>query len=369
MKKILYVTTVSLTLNTFLIPHMNHLIRNGFIVEAASNIDVPFSKEFLDLDINHTKVNFSRNPINPINIKAYREIVKLQREKQFDIVNVHTPVAAFITRLALRNSKVKVVYTAHGFHFYKGAPIINWLLYYPLERLAARWTDVILTINKEDLERAKCFTLRNCGQVYLISGVGIEETKYYIENFHRNSYRENLNLKEEEFVILVLAELNKNKNHIQIIKAMYLLQKQYPKIKVLFAGRGPLEKKLRKIVEKLKLNNNINFIGFRNDIPQLLHSCDCIGLFSYREGLGKCLLEGMLLGKPLIATNTRGARELICHGDNGFLVELGDYRELSEYIEKIYKDESLKKHFKENSKSKITKYIMNNVLKEIINFY
>ncbi|MEG1254506.1 glycosyltransferase family 4 protein [Clostridium sp.] len=369
MKKILYVTTVSLTLNTFLIPHIKHLINHGFRVEIACNIDVPLSKEFQELGVVHTKISFSRNPLSPKNIKAYKEIQKLQEEKNFDIVHVHTPVAAFITRIALKNERIKMIYTAHGFHFYKGASLINWLIYYPLEKVAARLTDTLVTINEEDLEGAKKFKLRKNGQVYKMSGIGIKEENYEMINFNRDKYRRGLGLRKDDFAILVLAELNKNKNHIQIIKAMDELREEFPKIKVICAGSGSMEKELKDKVKDMKLEKNIKFIGFRKDINQLLYCSDCVGLFSKREGLPKCLLEGMITEKPIIVTNTRGPRELIESGKNGFLVEVGDYKDTARIIEEIYLNGVMREKFIKISKDKVSRYYIKNVLNEISNFY
>ena len=182
-------------------------------------------------------------------------------------------------------------------------------------------------------------------------------------------YIEELGLKNDDFVILMIAELNKNKNHVQLINAMTLLKYKYPKIKVLCAGNGPLKEELERKVKDLGLDKNIEFLGFRSDINKLLNISDCITLFSYREGLGKCLLEGMIAGKPLIATDTRGPRELIENNKNGYLVQIGDYKKTAEYIENIYLDKIKRFNFSKNSMSKINKYYLNNVLEEVAQYY
>lgn len=367
--KILYVTTVSLTLNTFLVPHIKFLVEQGYEVKIASNIDSELSKEFADMAVEHIKIDFSRSPVDFKNLNAFKQIKKLQEKEKFDIVHVHTPIASFITRLALKNQNIKIIYTAHGFHFYKGAPLINWILYYPLEKIAAKWTDILVTINNEDLQYAKKFKLRNCGHAQLMHGVGIDPNIYKISNFDRNEYKKELGLKEDDFVLLILAELNKNKNHIQIIKAMEILNKKYTNIKVLCAGNGPLENKLKLEVKKLCVEDSIKFIGFRSDIKELLYSCDCVGLFSKREGLGKCLLEGMLAGKSLIATDTRGPREVVENNKNGYLVEVGNYKKTAEYIENIYLDKSKRVNFSKYSLKKVDRYYLKNVLGEILQYY
>lgn len=365
MRKILYVTTVSSTINVFLIPHIKMLIDKGNKVDIACSIDQEVSKELLEYGVKLYIIDFSRNPLSSNNRKAYKQILALQKKEKYDVVNVHTPVASFVTRLALRNEKIRVIYTCHGFHFFKGAPLINWILYYPIEKIAARWTDTIITINKEDQERAKTFKLRDNGQVHMMHGVGINPEEYELDNFDRDSYREKLEIKKDDFVILMLAELNKNKNHIQLIKAIDLLKYKNPKIKVLCAGKGPLKEVLENKVNNMNLQKNIKFLGFRTDVKELLNSSDCITLLSRREGLGKCLLEGMIVGKPLIATYTRGPKELIENNKNGYLVDVGDYDKTAEYIENIYLDEIKRKNFSKNSLDKINQYYLENVLREV----
>lgn len=368
--KILYVTALVETINAFLVPHIEMLIEKGNVVECACNINTELDKRLIARNINIYNIKFSRNPLS-INYKeVINQLRELQEKNKYDIVHVHTPIAAFITRFALKEYNCKMIYTAHGFHFYEGAPITNWLLYYNLERIAARWTDVLVTINREDFERTKKFNLRNNGKVKFMHGVGIDISEVNILSDNEIvEYRKSLGLSKDDFVILILADINKNKNHIQIIKAMKILNKKYPNIKVICAGKGELLKNLEKIVKENMLCNNIKFIGFRKDVDELIQCSDCIGLFSIREGLGKCLLEGMSMNKPLIATDTRGPRELIDYDKNGYLVKLGDYEQTAYLIEKLYLNKDNLYKFGEYSKNKIEKYYLDNVLHEIEDFY
>ena len=356
MKKILYVTTIEITLNTFLISHILELRKKGYQVDCACNIQNPLDERLKQNGVRNYHINFSRNPLSISNLKAIKEIRELQNKNKYDIVHVHTPVASFVTRYALKNEKVKLVYTCHGFHFYKGAPILNWLLYYPLEKLSARWTDRIITINNEDFQRAKTFKLRNSGEVLLMHGVGINRKDYIVENFDRNTYRKKLGVENDDFMILILAEINKNKNHIQIIKALSLMD-DCSRIKVICAGKGPLKEDLENQVKKFGLEKNIKFIGFRNDVKELLNSCDCVGLFSKREGLGKCLLEGLILKKKILATKTRGSLTLL-NGRDECLCEIGDYIDTKNKLEFLQK---VKIEFKEEYKP----YLLSEVLKNI----
>ena len=366
MRKILYVTTVSSTINAFLVPHIKHLINQGYKVDIATNITDDIDEDLKNLEVEVFKVDFQRTPISIKNSKAYKQIKEIQKKGKYDIVHVHTPVASFVTRYALRKEKdLKIVYTCHGFHFYKGGSIINWLLFYPAEKIAAKWTDSLITINSEDYEVANSFKLRNNGQVSKMNGVGIEKEKYIIENFNKSEYRRSLGLNEDDFVILVLSELNKNKNHIQLIKAMNLLKDKYPNIKAIFAGVGPLEDEIKNQIKENGLEDKISLLGWRNDVKELINLSDVVGLFSKREGLGKCLLEAMVCGKCVIATNSRGPRELIEDNKNGFLLDIDDYEKTAKSIEKIYKSENLKSLFKINSINRANEYLLDNVVDQL----
>ena len=370
MKKILYVTTVSRTINAFLIPHIERLIDEGYEVDCACSIDKEIDKRIVDKGCNIFDTPFSRNPLDMKNIKAFKEIKKLYHKNKFDIVHVHTPVASFVTRLALRNEKnLKIVYTCHGFHFYKGSPMINWIFFYPLEKLAAKWTDCLVTINSEDYERANKFKLRNNGNVKKINGVGIEKEKYAVKNFDRDKYRKDLGIAKDDFVILVLAELNKNKNHIQLIKAMSILKDKYPNIKAIFAGSGSYEEKINKEIKEYGLEDKISLLGWRDDVKELINVCDIVGLFSKREGLGKCLLEAMICGKPVIATNTRGPRELIEKNVNGFMFEIDDIEATANSIEKLYKTSNKSQQLEEKISKNANKYLLENVLSQLNSIY
>ena len=366
MKKILYVTTIATSINAFLVPHIKYLIDEGYEVDVATNIDVEINEELIKKGVRIFNIPFQRNPLSLKNKDAYKEIQKLYQKEKYDIVHVHTPVASFVTRLALKNEKnLKIVYTCHGFHFYKGGSPINWLLFYPLEKIAAKWTDTLVTINSEDYEIAKGFTLRNNGQVFKMHGVGIEKEKYVIENFDKSEYRKKLGLNDDDFVILVLAELNKNKNHIQLIKAMNLLKDKYPNIKAIFAGTGPLEDDIKKQIKENELEDKISLLGWRNDVKELINSSDLVGLFSKREGLGKCLLEAMICGKCVIATNTRGPRELIEQDINGFMFGIDDIETTAKSIENICSNLDTRNKFEKNVIDIANRYLLDNVLDEL----
>lgn len=217
-------------------------------------------QEFDDIGVIKHNVDFSRSPYSPKVFKSLQQMEKLLKEIHFSLVHVHTPVAAFVTRLACQRTNTHpVLYTAHGFHFYKGAPLKNWLLYYNMEKLAARWTDGLITINEEDFEAAKKFRLRNNGQVFYVPGVGVdvEAIQQRAAAIDRSTKRRELGIDDKSTVIITVGELNTNKNHTQVLRALSELRKT--NLHYLIVGTGENELKLKKMVKQLSLQNNVSF--------------------------------------------------------------------------------------------------------------
>lgn len=363
MKKILYVTTVNSTINAFLVPHIRSLIEQGYKVDCAANMVRELDKNLVELGVRFFNIPFTRNPLDIKNANAYKKLLKIQEKEQYEVIHVHTPIAALYGRLLkLKFPKLKTIYTAHGFHFYKGAPKVNWIIYYTIERIMAKLTDVIITMNEEDYNAALKFNIK---YTHRINGVGLELNKYNPNLFNKNKVRERLELKESDFVILMIAEVNKNKNHIQMIKAVEILKNKGIEVKVLCAGRGTLIDKLRLEIQKRNLESNIFMLGFRNDIQELISACDIGILLSYREGLPRNIMELMANGKPVIGTNIRGIRDLINDDRTGFLVDVGDYENTANKILELYNNRELVNYMAANCYEAVKPYGIENVIKQI----
>lgn len=368
MKKILYITTVSRTINAFLIPHIQILKEQGYQVDCACNIDKPVDECLINEGVKIHQVPFSRNPLHPANVKAFKILVEIQEENNYDIVHVHTPVASVYGRLLkIKFRKLKTVYTVHGFHFHEGAPAINWGIYYPIERIMSLFTDTMITMNSEDYDRAKKFGIN---KVYKINGVGVDLSKYDLKNFDKVEIRKKLKLKKDDFVILMIAEVNKNKNHKQMIDAIDILKnKGIDNIKVICAGDGVILEEIKSYIEDRNLQDNIHMLGFRNDINQLIIACDIGILMSYREGLPRNIMELMACKKPIIGTDIRGIRDLISDGVNGYLVDVGDSIATADKIESIYYDKQLLIDMSENSYKMIQSYDVDKVVGHLQEVY
>lgn len=336
MKKVLYVTTVSRTINAFLIPHINMILDNGYEVHCACSIDKPVDKELQRRGVKIFEVPFSRNPLGIGNIKAFIKLEELQRINDYDIVHVHTPIAAIYGRLLKLNfPSLRIIYTAHGYHFLKGGSKLGWILYYPIEKIMAKFTDVTININKEDYEITKeKLKHKKC---YLLNGVGLDLDKYKkLSSKEIQEKRKEFGIKDKDFVVLMIAEINKNKNHIQLINAMDILKDKYPNIKVLCIGDGTLKESLEKQIILRNLQNNIFMLGYRLDVNKLINISDIGILLSHREGLPRNIMEFMACGRKVIATDIRGCRDIVCNYNVGTLVKVGDYEETARAIEKYY---------------------------------
>lgn len=365
MKKVLYVTTVSRTINAFLIPHINMLLDNGYEVHCACSIDKPVDKELQRRGVKIFEVPFSRNPLGIGNIKAFIKLEELQRINDYDIVHVHTPIAAIYGRLLKLNfPSLRIIYTAHGYHFLKGGSKLGWILYYPIEKIMAKFTDVTININKEDYEITKeKLKPKKC---YLLNGVGLDLDKYKkLSSKEIQEKRKEFGLKDKDFVVLMIAEINKNKNHIQLINAMDILKDKYPNIKVLCIGDGTLKESLEKQIILRNLQNNIFMLGYRLDVNKLINISDIGILLSRREGLPRNIMEFMACGRKVIATDIRGCRDLICDETIGTLVNVDDYESTAKAIEKYYilNDKSFE------VSEEIRKYDIESINSELLKIY
>ena len=365
MKKVLYVTTVSRTINAFLIPHINMLLDNGYEVHCACSIDKPVDKELQRRGVKIFEVPFSRNPLGIGNIKAFIKLEELQRINDYDIVHVHTPIAAIYGRLLKLNfPSLRIIYTAHGYHFLKGGSKLGWILYYPIEKIMAKFTDVTININKEDYEITKeKLKPKKC---YLLNGVGLDLDKYKkLSSKEIQEKRKEFGLKDKDFVVLMIAEINKNKNHIQLINAMDILKDKYPNIKVLCIADGTLKESLEKQIILRNLQNNIFMLGYRLDVNKFINISDIGILLSRREGLPRNIMEFMACGRKVIATDIRGCRDLICDETIGTLVNVDDYESTAKAIEKYYilNDKSFE------VSEEIRKYDIESINSELLKIY
>lgn len=337
--KVLLVATVQSHICQFHRPLVAMLHEHGCEVHVAARNNLA-EKNGLKLDFVERvfDVPFQRSPFSPKNLGAYKQLKKIIGEGSYDVIHCNTPVGGVVGRLAARKSRkrgTKVFYTAHGFHFYKGAPKKNWLIWYPVEKFMCRHTDKLITINEEDYQLARSkFPVETCH----IHGVGVSVSRYHPHSAEEEEVlRKEESLSAQDFVVLCTGELNANKDQRTLIDAAVLCRDRIPELKVLLAGNGPLESTLREQISGNHAEGYIRLLGYRTDLERVVPAADVIVSCSHREGLGLNLIEGMLCGKTVIAVENRGHRELVEDGVTGYLIPAGDSRALAEVLVKLYK--------------------------------
>ncbi|WP_296878377.1 glycosyltransferase family 4 protein [Thomasclavelia sp.] len=373
MKKILIVATVQSHVAQFHLPIIEILKKQGYEIHVAgrNNLAIKSGLELNQVDKIYD-IPFKRTPFSMKNIEAYKKLKEVIDNNNYDIIQCNTPVGGIITRLAAINTRkkgTKVIYTAHGFHFYKGAPLKNWILYYPLEKAFSYFTDLLITINFEDYYFAK--KKFKC-QVEHIFGVGVSSKKFYVHDENDveiKKYIDKLGISNNDFCIICIGELNENKSQITLIYAIHKIINECPNIKLLLAGNGPKEEELKKLVYKLNLNNNIIFLGYTRKLDKIIPICECLVSCSLREGLPLNIIEALLCGKPVIASKNRGHVELVKNNENGYLFESKNIEECSRLIKKIYFDKETRNRLAKNSSISVEDYKLENVLKDLQRFY
>lgn len=364
--KILYVTTISNTVNAFLIPHIEMLIDEGHQVDVAFNIEQEIKPEIYEMGCKIHQLPFQRSPHRRENFRAYRMLKNIIVSEGYDLVHTHTPVASAIVRLACRRlSSVKVFYTAHGFHFFKGAPILNWLIYYPIEKWLAKYTDTIITINKEDYNRAK--SKLKAKRVEYIPGVGIGIDKFNKVKIDRDLKRNELALPADAFVVLSVGELNKNKNHEVIIRAISKIDN--PHIHYVICGEGQLDEYLRNLSKELGIENRVHLLGFRKDVAEIGKASDIFAFPSKREGLGLAAIEAMACGLPIITSNVHGIVDYSIDGITGFARNPKDLDGIISSIKVLIGSKQQIQQMGEHNLSEVNKYALENVLKKMGKIY
>lgn len=383
MKRVLFVTTISGFLPQFEKNDVKLLKQMGCQIHYASNFTNPiYAFDKTELEKNEValhQIDIEKSPakINK-NIKAIKQLIKIIDENDIDIVHCHNPMGGVAARIAARagKRKPKVIYTAHGFHFYKGAPIMNWLLFYTAERFLARYTDIIVTINREDYIRAKKFRLKKNGEVYLIHSVGVDKEKFAPRPELRETKRAELGIPADAFHIVTAAELNENKNQKLVIEAVAALKnkskidadKAY-NIYYTICGKGPNEDKLRELIKAYGLENNVSLLGYRTDMDEILQTADVFAFPSIREGLGVAAIEALMCNVPLIAADNRGTREYVSDGNNGIVCRYDAVDEFEEAIELLYGNTAYRKRMADRCRESVEKFTIEEVEKTMTKVY
>ena len=372
-KKVLFVATVVKThMMQFHIPYLRLFQEMGWETAVASKNDyedpadcrIPYCDTYYDIP-------FERMPWKVKNFRSYRMLKKIIDDGEFDLIHCHTPVGAMIARLAAMSARkrgTKVIYTAHGFHFFKGAPLLNWLLFYPAEWLLAPVTDVLITINREDYDRARK-TMR-AKRIEYVPGVGIDTGRFGQDRCDRREKRRELGFREEDFLLLTVAEMTKNKNHITHLRALALLKDmpEFADMHYLIVGRGEEWGNLEQSAKALGIQDHVHFLGYRTDAPDMYRCSDLFLFMPFREGLSVALMEAMGSAMPIICTRIRGNTDLIDDGISGMFAE-NNPEALAEAILELYRNPEKRASYGRAAAEKVRLFDSENVHAQVKDIY
>ena len=317
-------------------------------------------------------IHFARSPFSKANINCYRQLKAIIEENHFDLIHVHTPTVSILTRLAARKARKQgttVMYTCHGFHFHNAAPKKNWMMFYPMERVMSRFCDYIVTINKEDFNRAKTF---NAPNVRYIPGVGVNIKHIHNCKIDKKAYKREIGVPENCILVLSIGEMIERKNHEVIVRA--LAKVQNPNVYYVICGKGPLREHLEKLANNLGVGDRVKFLGFRKDIPELCNTADISAFPSRIEGLGLAGIEAMAAGVPLVSSNVHGILDYVIDGKTGYALNPEDVDGFAKAISKLADDEELRNEMASNCWNAVAPFeiayalrVMWNIYDEILN--
>lgn len=372
MKKALITASVFGFIGSFEKSNINILLEQGYEVHVASNMSKDL-KAFGDIgqldgiDVTKHQISYSRSPLSLQTIKSYKAIKKLIMKENFDLIHCHTPVAAMLTRFAakkVRKKGTKVIYTAHGFHFFKGAPILNWLIYFPVEYICSFFTDVLITINQEDYQLAQ--KVMKTKLIEYVPGVGINIDKFKNIEIDKAKKRKEIGVPENSLLLLSVGELNHNKNHQIIIESLANIKDST--VHYCIAGQGELEEYLKNKAKSLGIENQVHLIGFRRDIAEIYQVADIFCFPSHREGLSVALMEAMAVGLPVICSDIRGNVDLITE-DCGYRCNSKSVAEFSSKINKLIKSNEKKYYFSQNNMKRIRNFSIDSISDKMTSIY
>ena len=364
-RRVLFVATVlRMHVLVFHLPYMKWFQEQGYEVHVCCSNDtgnpdvtIPYCDKWIELP-------FVRSPLSRSNLSVYKPLKKLIDNGEYAIVHCNTPVGGMLGRLcsrAARKKGTRVIYTAHGFHFFDGAPIKNWLLFYPVERFLSRFTDLIITINGEDARRAQTFHARKTA---MVNGVGVDLTRFEAE-VDRDEVRRQLGLSTDDPVLICVGEHSPRKNHETVLRALTLL----PGVHVLFCGVGDREESLKAMAQEMGIADRTHFLGFRSDVAQLLSASDVFVFPSLQEGLPVSQMEAMACGLPCVVSDVRGNADLISQGEGGFLRKPYDHAGFAEDIAALLGDPALREQMAQRNREIMKTYSLEAVLEQMTRLY
>ena len=350
-----------------------HVPTIKMLKEKAWYIDVACSgDEEIPYCDNQFHMCFKRNPFSIGTIKGIIQLRRILNKGQYDIISCHTPTGGVVARIAAIGLKKKpyVIYTAHGFHFFKGAPMVNWLIYFPIEWILSHFTDELVVINQEDYANAVKYRM-GMNKLTLIPGMGVDKNRFSLRlsDEEKESLRHEIGIPDNDFVYTYVAEVVRNKNQKLLLNALKIVRKKTEKGILLLVGPIHDGGECQKLAVDLDIANFVYFIGWRNDVEKLFKITDVCVASSIREGLGLNLIEAQFSGVPVIASENRGHKDIIQNGKNGILINCHDFQPFAKAMILLQKNEKIRQEIAVAGLHSAAEYSHENSLKSIWEIY
>ncbi len=369
MPKVLFVSNVIEHITSFHLPYLKLLKQNGYEIHVITNAngkkELEYCDKLYDLPI-------CRSPLHFRNIKSIKEAKKIISQEDYDFIHCHTPMGGVVGRIAgkkARKNGTKIIYTSHGFHFYKGAPCLNWLVYYTIEKRLAKQTDCIITINEEDYKKAKQFAPKTCCVEYM-DGVGVDPKRFIKKTDElKTQLRAQYGFLRDEKICFYAAEFIPRKNHEFLIEGFQLVCQEVPNVKLLLAGIGPIQEEIKNKVCKLGLDEKVVFLGYRKDIPQLLAISDIVVSTSKQEGFPINVAEGIMTNTPCVVSDIRGNIDIINAGENGFIYKQNNCEDFCKKVVSVLRDDDERKRLEINCEKTAEKLAVDKLVSKMASIY
>lgn len=363
--RVLFLCTTDNMIWQFLIPYIEDMQSFGAKVDCVCSKTGFWFDELSARGFNMINLDMKRKPINLTNLKAYNFLKKLHKKNHYDLIYCQQPTGGLLGRFIGKKFHIPVVYTAHGFFFFKGNNPLKNFVFKTAERYMAKFTDVLMVMNDEDFEACKGWKAK---KKYLIHGIGLDLNKYSKVQVNSVELKKELGICDGEKVILSVSEFIDRKNYPTMLKTISQLSKERGDFKYLLCGTGEKFEDMKNLAHELEIEDKVIFLGYRKDIDKIMEISDIFFHESFHEGLTMSIMEAMNFELPVVASNVRGNKDLIDE-DGGFLTESLDIEAQKMALKKLLDEPALRKKMGKANREKVKQYLLENVRKEVKDIY
>lgn len=338
---LLMVSTVAATIEGFLLPYAEHYRQHGWRVDAAASGASTDSTLNAAFDRTH-ELPLSRSILDVAGLLRGMNSISQVLRDGYDVVHVHTPIAGFVTRAAIRRmpaaNRPAVVYTAHGFHFHEGGSRTTNALFLTAEKVAGRWTDRLVVINAEDHSAALTHRIVSQRRLIFMPGIGVDTGWYSrasVSDAAIAEARASLGIGPDTPVMAVVGELSIRKRPFDVVAALGMMR--HRDCHLVLLGDGPEQARVEAAIREVGAEDRVHLLGGVADIRPMVAASSALVLASSREGLPRSIMEALLLEVPVVASDTRGNPDLVLP-DAGYIVPVGDVSALAGAMDRILDD-------------------------------